>query len=156
MKLPLQRMTEGGVAAGGGGGRQRQAVQGCRGALALSQSSQVQMQAPLLAGCPQEVIYSPELPTRGKSWRGQDAWLHIPAADAHLSLPISVEHGLRKLPMTSKQPVCAPQDAQRWHGAFGTGPGGAKINRCVQAAERSHGACWFAGARGRVWGSCLL
>lgn len=37
-----------------------------------------------------------------------------PAADASacLSLPVSAEHGLRKLSMTSKWPICSPRDSQ--------------------------------------------
>lgn len=154
MKLPLQRMTVGGVAAGGGGGRQRQAVQGCREALALSQTSQGHMQAPLLAGCPQKSVTP--LSSQLEVIHGESKSLAAHPCCRGRSVPISAEHGLRKFPMTSKQPVCGPQDSQRWHRAFGTGPGGAKIKQCVQAAEKSQGACWFAGAQGRVWGPSLL
>lgn len=75
MKVPLQGMMAGGVAAGEGGGGQSQAVWGGKGALALSQTSRVQMQALLSARGPQQVIYSSEPLSGGKSWKEPDTQL---------------------------------------------------------------------------------
>lgn len=58
------------------------------------------------------------------------------AAGALLSLPVLAELDLRKLPETSKRPICGPWEPQRCHRTSRTGPGRAKINLCEQVAER--------------------
>ena len=72
------------------------------------------------------------------------------AADAHLPLPVLAELGLRKLPKTSKRPICGPWDSQRWHRTFRTGPGSTKINLCEQVAERKACGLTEVGGRARV------
>lgn len=78
--------------------------------------------------------------------------VHIPVANAHacLSLPISAEHGPIKLPMISKRPIWPsgfPEMAQ----SIQNNPRRAKINLCMQVAERSQGAHGLAGAGARAW-----